>query len=379
MPFICCTDRFAKTTIGKALKIGVAFPQGGGNEATPLEDVSGFVPTPHGNISARFSLTRKEGKNEKGEEEEEEEDDVAFSFTSVVANITVPSSSLVGRLGMPTLGQTVKALRVNGRQEPVTSRDEDFVYVTLQGTGVFAVQLDYGDNAEKNTSARGVLVEEEEEEGEEVEGHGPLPWVYSGTFVGNDTATRGNWRTTDGQPKYGKLGYNLFHFDAVGSNLTHVTPEVMARIEIFHQSLSGARPVHWSVPEKTDERALLDPRNASGTRKLGAWASFNPQACHQSIVLDVTLPLVNASSPRRVSLYFVDWQRTGSVFAIEMRELKSLELAAPTQAVTDVGVTGGGVYMTFLVTTSVRFRIMEITGAYPRSDADVFVSGIFFD
>ena len=80
-----------------------------------------------------------------------------------------------------------------------------------------------------------------------------------------------------------------------------------------------------------------------------------------------------------MSLYFVDWQRTGSVFAIEMRELKSLELAAPTQAVTDVGVTGGGVYMTFLVTTSVRFRIMEITGAYPRSDADVFVSGIFFD
>lgn len=47
--------------------------------------------------------------------------------------------------------------------------------------------------------------------------------------------------------------------------------------------------------------------------------------------------------------------------------------------VTNVSSTGDGVYMTYEVTTSVRFRIMEITGDYPRSDADVFVSAVFID
>jgi hypothetical protein len=75
----------------------------------------------------------------------------------------------------------------------------------------------------------------------------------------------------------------------------------------------------------------------------------------------------------------VDFSRAGAQFAVEMRELSSLALAAPTQKVTSANTTADGVYLTYEVTGSVRFRVMEITGDYPQSDANVFVSAVFLD
>ena len=93
----------------------------------------------------------------------------------------------------------------------------------------------------------------------------------------------------------------------------------------------------------------------------------------------MTLPHASAASPQRISIYTVDFPRGGSQLAVEMRELPSLALAAPTQKLTDANITAGGVYLTYEAATSVRFRVMEITGDYPRSDADVFVSAVFLD
>jgi hypothetical protein len=172
--------------------------------------------------------------------------------------------------------------------------------------------------------------------------------------------------------------------------------------------LHGVKAVHWSAVAG-DRRALVDPRSASGTnaiarasnataanasehdhrddleagaRKLGAWSTSNPQACRQSVVVDITLAAAPALAPaqwRRLSLYLVDYERAGAQFAVEMRELPSLALAAPTQRFVDTNATGGGMYLTYEAATSVRFRVMEITGDYPRSDADVSVSAVFVD
>jgi hypothetical protein len=138
--------------------------------------------------------------------------------------------------------------------------------------------------------------------------------------------------------------------------------------------------VQWT-PAAGDDRALIDPRktDADAARKLGAEGTANPRACTQSIVIDVTLPCTNASAPLRLSLYLVDFARAGAQFAVEMRELHSLALAAPTQKVTSTNTTAAGVYLSYEATTSVRFRVMEITGDYPQSDADVFVSALFLD
>ena len=357
----------------------------------PLTAVSGFVPTPLGNLSASFTLSSSSGSS--------------GLFTVVTAEVVVPLSAkttIVGRLGMPKLGGLVpQLLRVNGVVAPnaTLSSDKHYVYVTLRGESGAKQTREKRFVVELTLVAEDVVVVEKEENnnGNNVNNTAtlslaPLPWVYSAHFVGADLLTLGNWLG-----KYGHVGYCLFHFDDVGTNLTHmsnvsdsnVSPGLVqpaAEVTLFYE----ANPVHWAptvtakgAEDDDDERALVDPRGvihsaAPPPRKLGAWGTENPTACHQSVVIDVKLAS-NGTGRRTVSLYLVDWFRRGAQFAVEARELPSLELAVPTQKVTNVSSTGDGVYMTYEVTTSVRFRIMEITGDYPRSDADVFVSAVFID
>ena len=97
-------------------------------------------------------------------------------------------------------------------------------------------------------------------------------------------------------------------------------------------------------------------------------------------MIDITLnepaqAATGASSRFNVSLYLADFDRDGGQLAVEMHDLASLGLAAPTQKLLSFCE---GVYMTFEIDRSVRFRVMEITGTYPRNDADVSVSAVFF-
>lgn len=185
---------------------------------------------------------------------------------------------------------------------------------------------------------------------------GPDPLAYPLAMPVADTTTGGAWRG-----RYGREGWVLFNFHQAGRHETRL-PDYVASVAPW-RAKNGAWPVAAGDP-----RALEDP--AGGARRLGYLRTGNPAACQQLFAVDVTL---EAPRPCRVALYFADAdggageaKRT----AVEVMNLKSLRLLAPTALVRDYG---GGKYLCFEITDSVRFRIYHVRGA------QAVLSGIFFD
>jgi hypothetical protein len=77
-----------------------------------------------------------------------------------------------------------------------------------------------------------------------------------------------------------------------------------------------------------------------------------------------------------VTLYVVDFDRLGREMAIETREYSNLQLGTQTQSVANFTE---GCMLTFEVRPPVRFRLMQVIGPLPHSDAGVALSAMFFD
>ena len=77
-----------------------------------------------------------------------------------------------------------------------------------------------------------------------------------------------------------------------------------------------------------------------------------------------------------MSLYLVDWDRLGRKAAVELRAADNLELAAPTQYVSNFTE---GVYLTWEVKLPVRLRLMQVPGPLPNNNALLAFSALLFD
>jgi len=94
------------------------------------------------------------------------------------------------------------------------------------------------------------------------------------------------------------------------------------------------------------------------------------------VTIDILDKARSAAVPLNISVYFVDYERVGRRFAVELREYENLQLASPTQY---VGNATEGVYLTWEVQRlPVRLRVMQVQGPLPNNNNLLAVSAIFF-
>ena len=286
-----------------------------------LTAVSGTVPTPLGTIRASFDVA-------KGQ-----------------ASFTAPAGT-VGRLGIPTVEKRIKTIRVNGKLAwkngafhsvpgiGGASTNQDFVIFNDVQPGSYEFSVDYSGKTPKFTD---------------------VPWQFPTTFVKEDRTTSGNWGG-----KYGSAGSVLFAADGASNNLVQL-PNYVATV-IHRQGRTGG----WSEPVM-DDRALAQSPTNGAARCGGVLYCGNPVACQQCLVVDVAL---KQPVEYQLALYFVDLDHKGRRQSVELFDLDSRKLIAPTRVYANFT---GGIYAVYNCRQSVRIRVNHIRGD------NAVLSGLFFD
>ncbi|HUS34435.1 MAG TPA: fibronectin type III domain-containing protein [Verrucomicrobiae bacterium] len=162
-------------------------------------------------------------------------------------------------------------------------------------------------------------------------------------FVEVDSVTRGNWTT-----KFGAEG------SIIAGDSSFRTPDY-AGVKIFESS-------QWTYgTDGRDSRALLT--NDGASRKAGVWYSYYPTT--NSFYVDINM---TDASAHQVAVYALDWYNQGRSLQVDV-------LNPATSAVLDrrqLASYGGGQYLVWDVSGSVRLRISTLNGA------NAMISGIFF-
>ncbi len=284
-----------------------------------LTAVSGAVPTPMGIIRASFDVTTGQ------------------------ASLVAPAGC-VGRLGIPSVGKSIKSIRVNGKPAwengafhsvagiGGASLTPDFVIFTDVQPGIYQIAVEATGETPKFTD---------------------VPWHFAATFVREDHTTRGNWIG-----KYGSAGSYLFG-EATGKDRIQL-PGYVASVT-HRQGKTGG----WTSP--ADERALAEGPGSGSARSGGVLYCGNPAACQQCLVVDVAL---KQPAEYQLALYFVDLDRKGRRQSVELFDLTTLKLIAPTRVFSDFT---GGTYAVYNCRQSVRVRVNHIRGD------NAVMSGLFFD
>jgi len=286
-----------------------------------LTSVSGAVPTPKGTIHASFDVA-------KGQ-----------------ANLTAPAGT-IGRIGIPTVEKTIKSILINGKlawKDGVftsaagvggASTNRDFVIFNDVQPGSYDITVDYSGKTSKFTD---------------------VPWRFPASFMKEDRTTSGNWIG-----KYGSDGSVLFGAAAKQDRLQ--LPGYVAGVT-HRQGRTGG----WSTPVNSDSRALAaGPTNGSPRCEGGLYCG-NPTPCQQCLVVDIAL---KQPAEYRLALYFVDFDHKGRRQSVELFDLGSRKLIAPTRVYSDFT---GGTYAVYNCRQSVRVRVNHIRGD------NAVLSGLFFD
>lgn len=263
--------------------------------------VSGDVPTPNGKIS--FCIDVKTGK----------------------ASLQVPSGC-IGEVGIPTLGTSVKNVSIDGKDIGIERCDGDFVILPDLDEGRHEFRFEFC------SRPQGLSADER------------IEYLYTASSFREDRETRGDWKGN-----YGSKGFALFGYDAPGAHRIRL-PEGCSDI-----SLGKVRHARYAS-SVSDPRALVSPENEKPARNLGALVTGDPDACWQTMTIDVDY---RTAKPYKVSLYFVDWDNDSRRSAIEVFDLDSRRLLAPVYMVRDYS---GGVYVTFSVDRPIRIRVNQVRG-----------------
>lgn len=284
-----------------------------------LTAVSGSVPTTKGTIHAAFDVT-------KG-----------------LARLTAPAGT-IGRLGIPTVEREIKSITINGKlawKDGVfhsvpgiggASKNEDFVIFNKVRPGNYVATVEYSGETPKFTD---------------------VPWHFPTTFVKEDRVTSGDWIG-----KYGRDGSVLFG-ENTGKNQTKL-PSYVADITV-REGLAGG----WTT--ELDSRALAEDSPDGTARSGGVLYCENPIACQQCLVVDVAL---KQPAEYQLALYFVDLDRKGRRQSIELFDMETRKLIAPTRVYSDFT---DGSYAVYNCRQSVRIRVNHIRGD------NAVLNGLFFD
>jgi hypothetical protein len=116
-----------------------------------------------------------------------------------------------------------------------------------------------------------------------------------------------------------------------------------------------------------DDRALAQSPTNGAARCGGVLYCGNPVACQQCLVVDVAL---KQPVEYQLALYFVDLDHKGRRQSVELFDLDSRKLIAPTRVYANFT---GGIYAVYNCRQSVRIRVNHIRGD------NAVLSGLFFD
>ncbi len=283
-----------------------------------LTSVSGSVPTPKGAIHAAFDVA-------KGE-----------------ASLTAPAGTL-GRIGIPRVEKNIKRIRINGQLawekgafHAITGiggagTNQDFVIFKDVLPGTYKISVNYSGKTPRF---------------EDVSYHFPT------SFVKEDRTTGGNW-----VGKYGADGRFIFGENSDKDNVQ--LPSYVASVK--H---TQGRTDKWPVP--ADTRVLAGP-TPDAARCDGVLFCNNPAGCQQCVVVDVAL---RQPAAYQLALYFVDLDRKGRRQSVELFDLASRKLIAPTRIYSNFT---GGTYAVYNCQQAVRVRINHVRGD------NAVLSGLFFD
>jgi alpha-L-rhamnosidase len=284
-----------------------------------LTSVSGSVPTPKGTLHAAFDVARGE------------------------ASLTAPAGT-IGRIGIPLVEKNITRIRINGKlawKQGVfhtvagiggASTNQEFVIFNDVPPGTYDIKVAYSGKTPTFTD---------------------VPYHFPTTFVKEDRTTSGNWGG-----KYGHDGSVLFG-ESAGKDRIQL-PAYVASV-IHRQGRTGG----WTAP--VDSRALAQSPTNGEARCIGALYCGNPAACQQCLVVDVAL---KQPAEYQLALYFVDLDRKGRRQSVELFDLKSRKLVAPTRVYSNFI---GGIYAVYNCRQSVRIRVNHIRGD------NAVLSGLFFD
>ena len=281
-----------------------------------LTRVAADAPTPHGAIHWSFDAT-------KGR-----------------AELVIPGG-VTARVGIPALGRTIDAIRINGRtawngsyhRVPAIDgaiQQGDRIYLTGVDPGRYTFDIRYSG---------------------QTPAYAPQPLVYPDPVnaLGQDDTTSGNW---DGG--YGRDGYVLLDYDGGGKNREQLPPYVQS------VTCQAGTFTQWAR-DVSDTRALAS--NVHNERARNAGVYYN--RC--TMLVDIRL---KQPHPYRLAVFAVDFDRHDRQETVDIYNLPALTLAAPTQAVREFQE---GKYVIFDCRDSVRLRFDDIRGS------NAVVSGIFFD
>jgi alpha-L-rhamnosidase len=284
-----------------------------------LTSVKGTTPTLSGDISADFNAA------------------------TGISKVVVPKGTVAEKIAIPT-GETVvdnvslNGVRIWDKAKPVGAKQFNTQisngYITLENlsAGKYKFKISY------KKPFKPAAVKE-------------LPWHYAISSFKQDSLTGGKWNG-----KYGTEGIMLFNYFAGGKNLQKLPAYVDSVV------LKKEKNVYMDIP-KTN--SLL--RDTSGSYKpLGAIITQDPIACLQTMTIDIHAAN-NAS--HQLALYFLDWGKIGRRSAIEIFDLKNMNLLAPVQLIKNYK---GGKYVVFNYSGSIRIRVDQIR------DENAAVSGLFF-
>ena len=244
--------------------------------------------------------------------------------------LSVPKGT-VASFGLPKEGRTVTSVTLNGAPAKPTREDGEFLYFDNLAAGDYDFAF----------AATGALPQPKAE-----------AYRYAASFVGMDGETHGAW-----QGRYGADGYVLFMADEKGGDI--------AALPDYVQSVSFPRHRAWTKMKRTGDVRAIDPQAIPALSRRPS-GSFGCGYGYHGGSVDIRL-----RQPREyeVALYFADGDTGGRTQAVEMFDLETKNIVAPTQVVRDFA---HGVYLIYRYNRSVRFRLNHMTGH------NAVISGVFF-
>lgn len=190
----------------------------------------------------------------------------------------------------------------------------------------------------------------------------PAP-SYPATFVQRDEITQGSWLGT-----YGSAGYVLFAYDGVNQPVSALPPYISKVVQTFGHAANGP----WAT-DGQDVRALQDPRNPGGLRKIGQYSVPVPPASGWDPSFPVDIVLTEEAEGQvtyQVAVYCVDFDGRGRRQTVSAMDGATFNTISPVVLLDDFTA---GVWLVWQYSRSMRLRFN-----YIRGDNQV-VSAVLFD
>ena len=283
----------------------------------------------------------------------ESEDEIRVSFAcNGSSSLTVPTHTMASLVALPLCGAKAASLHVDGQVSSLEHSGQDSLLVHNLTAGTHDFMITF---AAAEAGAAPPVVRPDDAPGARL--------VYRDRFIAVDHITAGDWRS-----KYGADGHVLWSWKTAGvdeQKLPATVSGIKTNTPFTGVTGKAARPNYANC--STDRRALepLLASSNSSCRALGALVGGT-----------VATVDISGSGMHNVSLYLVDWERQGRQMAVELREYENLQLAAPTQYVSNFTE---GVWMTWETKLPARLRLFQVAGPLPNNNALLVFSALTFD